>query len=239
MRSSGVYGVVKVVAVSIVLAFAVESIGRKQCLIIGGIGQGLTMIWIGGYSAVHPQTTIVPASYVSIVAVYLYAVFYCVGWGPVPWVVASEVAPNHVRTAALSAAVAVNWLFSFTISKLTPIMLNKITYGTFLLFGFCCLVMAVWAYFLLPETTGVALEDIKYLFEKNMIIRSLQDAPGGRVFLGGTRALPVEELRKADLQRDAPESASIRSRDSKSDEENLGGKSGHATARPVTGTTII
>ncbi|THH17910.1 hypothetical protein EW146_g3006 [Bondarzewia mesenterica] len=192
--ATGIYGVVKVVSVGTVLVFAVEGMGRKKCLIIGGIGQGVMMLWIGGFQAVHPQSTIVPASYVSIVAVYLYAVFYCVGWGPVPWVVASEVAPNHVRTAALSIAIAVNWLFSFTISKITPIMLNHIAYGTFLLFGFCCIIMAFWAYFLLPETTGYALEDIRYLFENDMILRAVQDAPGGKIFLGGKRARPMEEL---------------------------------------------
>ncbi|KAK0236086.1 general substrate transporter [Armillaria nabsnona] len=192
--ATGIYGVVKVVAVATVLAFAVEGIGRKRCLIIGGLGQAATMLWIGGYTAIHTSGTVVPASYVSIVAVYLYAVAYCIGFGPLPWVVAGEVAPNHLRTVALSLAIGVNWLFSFTISKLTPIMLNEITYGTFLLFGLCCVIMSIWAYVFLPETSGYALEDIKYLFEKDVIIRSLQDAPGGSFFLRGKRAVPVEEL---------------------------------------------
>ena len=195
--ATGIYGVVKVVAVSLVLAFAVEGLGRKKCLIIGGLGQGLMMLWIGGFSGIHPGSDIVPASYVSLVAVYLYAVFYCVGWGPLPWVVAAEVAPNHVRTAALAVAIGVNWLFSFTVSKLTPIMMNNIHYGTYLTFGAFCLLMAIWAYFFLPETKGYALEDIRYLFEKDVIIRSLQDAPGGRIFLGGRRAVPVEQLKAA------------------------------------------
>ncbi|KAG1738437.1 general substrate transporter [Suillus paluster] len=195
--ATGIYGVVKVVAVGLTLAFAVEGWGRKMCLFVGALGQGLMMLWIGGFGAIHPQPTIVPASYVSIIAVYLYAVFYCLGWGPLPWVVASEVAPNHVRAAALTVAVGVNWLFSFTISRLTPVMLEKITYGTFLLFGVCCIIMAAWTYFLLPETKGYALEDIKYLFEKDVIVRSLEDAPGGRVFLGRRRATPVKEMRRA------------------------------------------
>lgn len=195
--ATGVYGVVKVVSVSLVLAFAVEGLGRKKCLIIGGLGQGLMMLWIGGFSGIHPSPHIVPASYVSLVAVYLYAVFYCVGWGPLPWVVAAEVAPNHVRTAALAVAIGVNWLFSFTVSKLTPIMMNNISYGTYLTFGVFCLLMSVWAYFFLPETKGYALEDIRYLFEDHVIVRALQDAPGGKIFLGGMRAMPVEQLKAA------------------------------------------
>ncbi|KAF5391552.1 hypothetical protein D9757_002517 [Collybiopsis confluens] len=219
--ATGIYGVVKVVSVGLVLMFAVESFGRKRCLMVGGIGQGLMMLWIGGYSAVHPSSRIVPArvilcrvdpilnlemlsqaSYVSLVAVYLYAVFYCVGWGPVPWVVAGEVAPNHLRNVSLAIAVGVNWLFSFTISKITPIMLNNIKYGTFLIFGLMCMVMAVWTYVFYPETSGYALEDIHYLFENDVVIRALQDAPLGRVFIGKRRAISVDELRKRETNGD-------------------------------------
>ncbi|CCM00812.1 uncharacterized protein FIBRA_02854 [Fibroporia radiculosa] len=217
--ATGIYGLVKVIAVGLTLALAVESWGRKMCLFVGGLGQGFAMLWIGGFSAVHPQTTIVPASYVSIVAVYLYAVFYCIGWGPLPWVVASEVSPNHLRPAVMTCAVCVNWLFSFTISRLTPVMLDHITYGTFLLFGLCCIVMSAWVYFFLPETKGYALEDIKYLFEKDIIVRSLEDSPGGRVFLGGRRATSVEELRRAADVRDS--SSSEISIERKGDEERI------------------
>ncbi|THU84179.1 general substrate transporter [Dendrothele bispora CBS 962.96] len=221
--ATGVYGVVKVIAVGLVVWFAVESLGRKNCLIIGGIGQGLMMLWIGGYSAVHKGTNVDAASYVSLVAVYLYAVFYCVGWGPVPWPVSAEVAPNHLRTVALSIAVGVNWLFSFTISKLTPIMLDNITYGTFLLFGIMCFIMSVWTYACFPETKGVALEDVKYLFEKDVVVRALQDAPGGRIFLKaffrGRMAEDVKILREQDDQseeRRRESVGSLREDDSKS-----------------------
>jgi len=193
--ATGIYGVVKVIAVALVLLFAVEGFGRKRCLIVGGIGQGLMMLWIGGYSAIHPSGPVVPASYVSLVAEYLYAVFYCVGWGPVPWVVAGEVAPNHLRTVSLSIAIGVNWLFSFTISKITPIMLDNITYGTYLIFGLMCMIMSVWAYVCYPETSGYALEDIHFLFEDKVIVRALQDAPLGWLFLGGQRAVPVSQLK--------------------------------------------
>jgi sugar porter (SP) family MFS transporter len=194
--ATGIYGIVKVVSVALVLIFAVESIGRKNCLIIGSLGQALAMFWIGGYSAIHPQPTIVPASYVSIIAVYAYAVFFSIGWGAIPWAVASEVAPNHTRSVALSIALAVTGATSLVVTKATPIMLVEIKYGTFLLFGFCCLAAGIWVYVFLPETKGIALEDIKYLFENDMVVRALQDAPGGHVFLGKKHATPVAELIK-------------------------------------------
>jgi hypothetical protein len=75
-------------------------------------------------------------------------------------------------------------------------MLDGIRYGTFLLFGFCCLIVATWAYVCLPETSGYALEDIKYLFEKDVIVRALHDAPGGRIFLRGRHVEPVALLKE-------------------------------------------
>lgn len=77
--ATGIYGVVKVVAVGTTLAVAVESFGRKKCLILGGFIQALMMLWIAGYSAIHPGNGVSGAGYVSIVAVYLYAVGYCIG----------------------------------------------------------------------------------------------------------------------------------------------------------------
>ncbi|KAJ7069602.1 general substrate transporter [Mycena amicta] len=171
--ATGVYGIVKVISVATVLALAVDTFGRRKCLIVGGLGQSAMMLWMGVYSALHPPsdapmgTSPSPLSYLSIAAVYLYAVFYNVGWGPIPWVVAGEVAPNHLRSGVMSFAIGVSWLFSLTISKLTPLMLHSLRYGTFLVFSGCCVVMAIWAWLFLPETAGLGLEEIGALFERD------------------------------------------------------------------------
>lgn len=67
------------------------------------------------------------------------------------------------------------WLFNFVIAKLTPIMLDRITYGTFLLFGACCIVMLFYAVFCVPETKGVPLESVSLLFEGNIIAGATKD----------------------------------------------------------------
>ncbi|KAF7299643.1 Sugar transporter [Mycena chlorophos] len=169
--ATGVYGIVKVISVATVLALAVETFGRRKSLIVGGIGQSFMMLWMGVYGALHPPsdspTTSSPSvfGYLSISAIYFYAVFYNVGWGPMPWIVAGEVAPNHLRTAVMSASVGCSWLFSMTISKITPLLLNSWGYGTFLLFSACCAGMALWTWMFLPETAGLGLEEIGRLFE--------------------------------------------------------------------------
>ncbi|KAG2131440.1 general substrate transporter [Suillus bovinus] len=196
--ATGIYGVVKFVVTCITLAFVIESWGRKRTLIYGGLAQGLMMLWIGGYAGAHPNQGVVPGTYVSIVALYLFGVFFCLGWGFTPFILGSEVAPGHLRMASMSLAAATTWLFTYVIAQITPIMLDHITYGTFLLFGVASFIMAAWVYIFIPETSGYPLEDIKYLFEEDIIIRSLQDAPGGKIFLGKRRAVSVEELKAAD-----------------------------------------
>jgi hypothetical protein len=47
-------------------------------------------------------------------------------------------------------------------------MLADITYGTFLLFGSCCILMVVYTIFCVPETKGIPLESIHVLFEGNL-----------------------------------------------------------------------
>ena len=66
-------------------------------------------------------------------------------------------------------------LFNFVIAKLTPIMLDRITYGTYLLFGTCCILMLLYAVFCVPETKGVPLESVNLLFEKDIIIGATKD----------------------------------------------------------------
>jgi len=223
--ATGIYGVVKFVVTCMTLAFVIESWGRKRTLIYSGLAQALMMFWIGGYSGAHPNQGVVPATYVSIVAIYLFGVSFCLGWGFTPLILGSEVAPGHLRTAVISLASATTWLFTYVIAQITPTMLNRITYGTYLVFGVASLIMAAWVYIFIPETTGYPLEDIKYLFEKDIILRSLEDAPGGWMFLGGRRATSVEELKAIDaLPTQSPKEV-LEELKSRSDEESAHSRS--------------
>jgi MFS transporter, SP family, sugar:H+ symporter len=75
----------------------------------------------------------------------------------------------------MAAALMTQWLFNFVIAKITPIMLSTITYGTFLLFGACCVLMCVYTVFCVPETKNVPLESIHLLFEGQIIKGCLVD----------------------------------------------------------------
>ena len=177
--ATGIYGVVKVTMTALCLALAIEQLGRKWCLIIGGLGQCFAMLYIGGHLATSPtQVSGAPlsgATYFAIVCVYLYVAFYSLAWGHIPYILTSECSPNHVRSLVLALALMIQWLFNFVIAKITPIMLANITYGTFLVFGCSCFLMACYAVVFVPETKNVPLESLYLLFRGDIVKGAIRD----------------------------------------------------------------
>jgi len=175
LLGTGIYGIVKIVMTALVLALGVEQLGRKSLLIWGGIGQALCMCFIGAYLKIHTDGSVIPTSYVAIVAIYLYVTFYSFGWSVAPWPVMSESQPNHLRSLTMSIGLMSNWLFNFTISKITPILLDEIKFGTYFLFAGTTMLGVLWTIFFLPETGGYSLEEMGDLFEGSLVTRSLAD----------------------------------------------------------------
>ncbi|KAF1957848.1 general substrate transporter [Byssothecium circinans] len=176
--ATGVYGIVKIVVTAIGLMAFTEQIGRKWSLIIGSLGQAFAMFYIGVNQAVNPVKAgdaLNGNSIFAIICVYLFVVFYSFGWGPVPFILSSECSPNRVRSLIMAGALMTQWLFNFVIAKITPLMLDEITYGTFLLFGACCVLMGIYTVFCVPETKNVPLESIHHLFEGDIIKGALKD----------------------------------------------------------------
>ena len=87
--ATGIYGVLKMVGCALFLALADVSLGRRRSLLWTSIAQGLCMFYIGIYIRIAPPQAgvpIPPAGYVAVVCIYLFAVFFQFGWGPVCWI---------------------------------------------------------------------------------------------------------------------------------------------------------
>jgi SP family sugar:H+ symporter-like MFS transporter len=176
LLGTGLYGIVKMVMTVLVLSLGVEQYGRKALLVWGGLGQALPMFYIAGYRKIREGSPEIDgASYVAIVMIYLYVTLYSFGWSVAPWPAMSEAVPNHLRSVTMSAGLMSNWLFNFVISKITPILLVEIKWGTYLLYACTTLCASLWAALFLPETGGYAIEDIHQLFEGSIVKQSLHD----------------------------------------------------------------
>jgi len=85
-------------------------------------------------------------------------------WGPVSWIVVSEVFPLSMRAKGVSLGGSANWLNNFAVGISTSPFISTSQFGAFIFFGCVTVVAALWVYFLLPETKGLTLEEMDELF---------------------------------------------------------------------------
>ncbi|KAL4787283.1 general substrate transporter [Aspergillus varians] len=167
--TTGIYGVVKVVATGIFLLVGIDKAGRKWSLVAGGIWMGAMMFILGAVLVSYPPVTgenssISSASIAMIVMVYFYVIGYSASWGPIPWVYISEIFPTRLRAYGVGMGSATQWLFNFVVTKFTPSAISNIGWRTFIMFGVFCTSMGIWVLFFIKETKGRSLEDMDALF---------------------------------------------------------------------------
>lgn len=108
MFATGIYGTVKVIATGIFLFVGIDRFGRKKSLIAGGFWMAAMMFIIGAVLATHPPDPSVPgvskASTAMVAMIYLFVIGYSASWGPVPWVLVSEIFPTRLRAYGVGLA---------------------------------------------------------------------------------------------------------------------------------------
>nr|XP_051711092.1 solute carrier family 2, facilitated glucose transporter member 8 isoform X4 [Oryctolagus cuniculus] len=98
---------------------------------------------------------------------------FAVGWGPIPWLLMSEIFPLHVKGVATGVCVLTNWLMAFLVTKefssvMWPLLSPQEAlrpYGAFWLASAFCIFGVLFTLFCVPETKGKTLEQITAHFE--------------------------------------------------------------------------
>jgi SP family myo-inositol transporter-like MFS transporter 13 len=109
------------------------------------------------------------ASYgwLSIVGMVMYLFSFGLGMSGLPWVINAEIYPLRCRAMANSTATAVNWLCNILISSTFLSLASRhalALHGAFFLYAAIGFTGFVGLYFTMPETCGLALEEIEDLF---------------------------------------------------------------------------
>nr|GAT57997.1 predicted protein [Mycena chlorophos] len=107
------------------------------------------------------------AAWVAVAWIYTFTFAYGVSFGPIGWVLPSEVFPLSMRGRGVALSTASNWSNNFIIGLITPAMMDVSPAATFLTFATACFVAYLWATYRVPETAGVALEDMDRVFGGN------------------------------------------------------------------------
>ena len=168
--SSSLYMSLYMMANSIVSVFFVDRLGRKVLLQISNILMAVGLLSMAIVFFVNTTTTTFPplAGQVVYWSMFLYVGAYEVGYGPVSWVVISEVFPLSIRGSATAFMVEINFLINFLVQFLVGLSLQKTGWAPiFLVFGLS-VVLAVWfVHVYVPETKGLTLEEIEQEFENS------------------------------------------------------------------------
>jgi len=152
-------------AFTVVAILTVDRFGRKPLMVIGALGMAFSMICLGLTFYVES------VGLMALIFMLLYTAFFAMSWGPVCWVMLSEIFPNSIR-GALSIAVAAQWLANLIVSWTFP-MMNENSFLTsvfhngfsYWIYGFMGLIAAVFVWKFVPETKGKSLEEMESIWK--------------------------------------------------------------------------
>jgi SP family xylose:H+ symportor-like MFS transporter len=150
---------------TVVAIVTVDRMGRRPLQIIGALVMAVAMIalgsdfWLGGKGIV------------ALVCMLVYTAGFAVSWGPVTWVLLSEIFPNQIRGKAMALAVAMQWIANYLVSWSFPILDKNLTLVSYFKHGFAYwiyglmgILAAIFMAKMVPETKGRSLEEMEALW---------------------------------------------------------------------------
>jgi SP family arabinose:H+ symporter-like MFS transporter len=153
LLSTAGIGLVNLVFTMIGLSL-IDRYGRRLLMYIGSIGYIVSLALIsqaffrGSYEGVT-------------IFVFVFIASHAIGQGAVIWVFLGEIFPNEVRASGQAFGGLTHWVFAAIIANVFPIIAVKFGGGqVFLFFTVMMVFQLLFVRFMMPETKGVALEDM-------------------------------------------------------------------------------
>lgn len=162
--------------------WTIERFGRRPLLIWGALGMLVCQFIVAiigdtvGFNHTHTTDSgatlanNISAVNAQIAFICIYIFFFASTWGPGAWVVTGEIFPIPVRARSVGLSTASNWLWNTIIAVITPYMVGEdrgnLKSNVFFVWGSLCTCAFVYAYFLIPETKGLTLEQVDRMFEE-------------------------------------------------------------------------
>jgi MFS transporter, SP family, galactose:H+ symporter len=179
----GLFAAMTVPTVNMLFTFPaihlVEKWGRKKLLYIGAITMFITMIAAGIAfrtigSVSDPAMISGTPKAVLLISVILYIFGFAVSWGPVVWLVCSEIFPLEGREVGMTITTMVNWTFAgLVMANALSFMQAHGNSSIFYVFAGFCLLAIVFVALFVPETKGITLEEMEFNLKNGVALRDL------------------------------------------------------------------
>lgn len=148
----------------------VDKFGRRKFFLEAGCEMIITMVAVGITLALKfgkGEELSKGISAFLVIMIFVFVLAYGRSWGPLGWLVPSEIFPLETRSAGQSIVVSVNMLFTALVAQFFLKALCGLKFGIFLLFAALIIFMSCFVYFLLPETKQVPIEEIYLLWQNH------------------------------------------------------------------------
>ncbi|WWD16919.1 hypothetical protein CI109_101351 [Kwoniella shandongensis] len=143
--------------------FTIDTFGRRNLLLSTFPNMAWTLLATGLCFIIHESSS----ARIPLIAlfIYLFAMFYSVGEGPVPFAYSAEVFPLTHREVGMGWAVATCLFWASVLSLTFPRMVGAMGHvGAFCFYAGLNMIAFVMIFFLLPETKQLTLEELDYVF---------------------------------------------------------------------------
>jgi sugar porter (SP) family MFS transporter len=143
---------------SLLFLMIADKFNRRLLLTVGGTIMGVSFLLPAILNTVIEDAN--PMMIVVFLSIYVAA--YSFTWAPLTWVIVGEIFPLAIRGRASGIASSFNWIGSFAVGLLFPIMTALMSQdAVFAIFGAICILGVVFIRTRVPETRGRTLEDIE------------------------------------------------------------------------------
>ncbi|XP_068634607.1 sugar transport protein MST3-like [Aristolochia californica] len=171
LMSAAITGVVNVLA-TFVSIYCVDRYGRRFLFLEGGIQMIICQIAVGTIIGVNfgvAGTGSISRGIANLLLFFIcaYVASFAWSWGPLGWLVPSEIFSLEVRSAGQAITVAVNFFFTFVIAQIFLVLLCHLKFGLFYFFGGFVVFATIFIYFFLPETKNVPIEEMNRVWKRH------------------------------------------------------------------------
>ncbi|KAF8896597.1 sugar transporter, partial [Infundibulicybe gibba] len=170
----GIYGAIGPIANLFFIIFILDRVGRKKPLMFGAASFVATFSILAAIVATNPPAPVdaapgsvhvnTTAQRAGIAMIFLTSIFFSLSFGPVSWVLASEVFPTSTRSLGTSVATCANWAFNTLFGQVSPQAMTNIQWKFYLVFVCLNLVDLIVIALFFPETKGKTLEEMSIVF---------------------------------------------------------------------------
>lgn len=168
-------GIVQVVA-SLVASLLMDRAGRRLLMFVSSVVVAFSLIVLGTFyyfKELDDGSFRQRYRYVPLASLTVYIAAFCLGVGPVPWVVMGEILSPRARGLSTGISTAFSFFCEFIITKEFQDLVNLFNFsGLFWIFAGVTLVQMLFVYACIPETKGKSLEDITQIFESINVLTS-------------------------------------------------------------------